>query len=411
MAGVIVWIDAATAAGDPGLFGIAPIDRHLRALARLRPRPSRIVLSGPADGTAVPAGLPVERRVDHGPAGARLARFLAETDAGTVVALDGRAVVDPRLVAFLARSGPSVVALDGEAEERAAALRLDPRRDTVPGDAPTLAALGEDLVAAGRLPSLRQEDFPSFVANLRRTVPFFLFAPRDAVARRRRERWMFWSNYKGSTDVLTKWVYPPLVWPLVRLATRHRIHPNTITLVSAVLTFACVPLFAAGWFWSGLALAFAMTVLDSVDGKVARVTLTDSAIGNVLDHGLDIVHPPLWYGAWAWGLGARTLDDPLALAAIWLIAFYVGDRLVLMVAKARFKRGLHAVAPIDAAIRTWIARRNVNLAIFTGGLALGHGETAFHAIAAWQGLTMLWHAARTGWLLLHPPRFDSGRPA
>ena len=142
-----------------------------------------------------------------------------------------------------------------------------------------------------------------------------------------------------------------------------------------------------------------MSVLDSVDGKVARLTLADSPAGNVLDHGLDIVHPPLWYGAWAWGLGARSWDDPLAIAGLLLILFYIGDRLVLMVAKARFRRGLHAMHPLDAAVRTWIARRNVNLAIFVVGLVLGQAEAAFYLIAAWQGLTMLWHAIRTAWLI------------
>src|SRR3546814_5506684 len=107
---------------------------------------------------------------------------------------------------------------------------------------------------------------------------------------------------------MTRWVYPPLVWQLVRLSTAFGLSANAITILSVVLTFAAVPLFACGAFAAGLACAYAMSILDSVDGKVARLTLSDTAFGNVLDHGLDIVHPPLWYGAWAWGLGARTAD-------------------------------------------------------------------------------------------------------
>ncbi len=213
---------------------------------------------------------------------------------------------------------------------------------------------------------------------------------------------MFWSNYKGSTDFLTKWVYPPLVWPLVRFCTRWRIHPNAVTVLGVVLTFAAVPLFAAGWFWTGLALAYAMTILDSVDGKVARLTLTASKLGDILDHGLDIVHPPFWYFAWAIGLGGRTADDPLVVGAVLLFLFYVGDRLVLMVAKAKFKRGLHAMTALDAAARTWIARRNVNLFMFTLGLLLGFPEAAFFAVVGWQGATMAWHAARTAFLIARP---------
>src|SRR3546814_6201001 len=94
-----------------------------------------------------------------------------------------------------------------------------------------------------------------------------------------------------------------------------------------------------------------MSILDSVAGKGARLPLPDTAVGNVLDHGLDIVHPPLWYGAWAWGLGARTADDPLSIAAFLLIAFYVGDRLVLMVAKARFGRSEEHTSELQSLMR------------------------------------------------------------
>jgi phosphatidylglycerophosphate synthase len=47
-----------------------------------------------------------------------------------------------------------------------------------------------------------------------------------------------------------------------------------------------------------------MTLLDTVDGKLARVTVASSKFGHVLDHGVDIVHPPFWYLAWGLGLGA-----------------------------------------------------------------------------------------------------------
>ena len=38
-----------------------------------------------------------------------------------------------------------------------------------------------------------------------------------------------------------------------------------------------------------------MALLDTVDGKLARVTLTSSKWGNVFDHGIDLVAPPVWW--------------------------------------------------------------------------------------------------------------------
>ena len=54
-----------------------------------------------------------------------------------------------------------------------------------------------------------------------------------------------------------------------------------------------------------------MTFLDTVDGKLARTTLTSSKWGDIFDHGLDLVHPPFWYVAWGLGLtySGHALDD------------------------------------------------------------------------------------------------------
>ena len=55
-----------------------------------------------------------------------------------------------------------------------------------------------------------------------------------------------------------------------------------------------------------------MTFLDTVDGKLARVTLTSSRFGNWLDHGNDIIHPPLWWLCLANGLALGSPEVQLA---------------------------------------------------------------------------------------------------
>jgi len=191
-------------------------------------------------------------------------------------------------------------------------------------------------------------------------VPFTLERVANDQHRVELEKRLFHLNYKGSTDFMTKWVYPPIVWQLTRLCIHWRITPNMVTIFSIFLTVLAIPLFVYEYWFAGFFAAYGMTILDSVDGKLARLTLTDSPIGNILDHGLDIVHPPFWYAAWAGGLLAGGSQAPLYSATLWLIFFYIADRLALMIAKARFKRGLHALTSLDGTVRTWIARRNVN---------------------------------------------------
>lgn len=386
-----VWIDAADTAAHERLFGLTLVERSRRALARLAPAPLIVVST------------------DAGAAGDRLARDVAGST-GTVLVLDGRDVIDPRVIAHLAAEpSPRAVALPEGA--RLALARVEDL--AVAAGATDVDAVVDGLRAAGRVADFDAQGLPGFVVNLRREVPAYGYRLTDLTARAACARAMFRANYKGSTDFLTKWVYPPLVWRLTRWAGDARLHPTWVTIAGIVLAFAAVPLFATGAWVPGLACAYAMSVLDSVDGKLARLTLTNSPLGNLLDHGLDIVHPPLWYFAWAWALSDQGAASAIVLAGVWLCVVYVLDRLILMVAKARFKRGLHAMTPLDGAVRTVIARRNVNLVIMTVGLALGHGVAAFVVVLAWHVLTALWHGARTLWLAARSPRplsATAGRP-
>ena len=70
-----------------------------------------------------------------------------------------------------------------------------------------------------------------------------------------------------------------------------------MTWVSLGCVLLATYLFWHGWFLSGLAFAWGMCFLDTVDGKLARCTLTSTKLGDVFDHGIDLLHPPFWYYA------------------------------------------------------------------------------------------------------------------
>jgi phosphatidylglycerophosphate synthase len=308
-----------------------------------------------------------------------------------VLALDAQTLIDARLYDFMTAQANDLVAEDGGAAMAWIA------------DAGVLDPSAPDLRAAlpASLPRLTQAEFPGFIRNLRRTLPFYLFRVAGDAQRAKVERFLFWSNYKGSTDFFTKYIYPPLVWLMVRPLARAHVHPNWVTIVSIVLTVAAVPFFAHGHFVAGFLSAYGMSVLDSVDGKLARLTFTDSRIGNVLDHGLDLVHPPFWYCAWAYGLAAGDVSSPVFLATIIMLALYIIDRLILKIYPTRFGRGLHTHAPMDGFVRTFISRRNINLPLFTVGYVLGLGVQTIYTIVLWQAATCLYHGLRTAWILAY----------
>jgi phosphatidylglycerophosphate synthase len=396
-----VWIDATDPCAALPLFGMPLLERQLRALieAGIDPADVRVELpTGGRDAASVPpdvgARLPLSwSRRPEGRAD-RLRDAVRDAAGVPVLALEADAVVDPRLLRHVAGASGALAVRGGEGSERTAVLRLAAAVPPAPTADARLTALAEAGVETGLLADVAAADVPAYLDGLRRSLPAYLFRIPDARARDRAERFLFWSNYKGSTDFLTSHLYPPLVWPAVRLLARWRVHPNVVTILNVILTFAAVPLFAAGRWTAGLALAYAMSVFDSVDGKLARLTFRASRLGHYLDHGLDTIHPPLWYLAWAWALTGGNARAPLFRAALWMTGAYVADRVVARLFTERTGRSIHAYTPLDVRLRTIISRRNVNLAIFTVGLLLGMPVAAFYLIVGWQVATLGFHSVR-----------------
>jgi phosphatidylglycerophosphate synthase len=270
-------------------------------------------------------------------------------------------------------------------------LRLAPGA-RIPERGASAAELGDALLASGAARELRLDAVAQHIANLRRDEPVYAFRiAADEVAAT--ERWLFWSNYKGSTDFLTRWVFPPFVWALLRPLARLRVHPNWVTGLALVLCFGAIPLWATGHWGVGFVAAYAMAVLDSVDGKLARLTYTTSSIGNVMDHGADLIHPPFWYAAWAWGMAGGPIGPTYELT-LWLFGLYTLDRLLAPLFLFITGKSIHGYAPIDVKMRTFISRRNVNLPVFTLALPLGLGEAAIVFVVAWQAACFVFHAVR-----------------
>jgi phosphatidylglycerophosphate synthase len=331
----------------------------------------------------------------------RLARAVSEAKGETLIATEGQTIIDARLLCYAADHPGSYAALGGEEEACTALLRLD---TSVLDDHSTdqienaqlsaLATLAQQHIMRGQIQELSLTDVPSYITKLRRDLPIYLFRVADTHSRDEAERFLFWSNYKGSSDLFTKYVYPPLVWLMVRPLARWRVHPNVVTAVSIILTFVAVPLFAQAYWISGFVCAFGMSVLDSVDGKLARLTFRSSKLGDWLDHGLDIVHPPLWYAAWAWALGNGNTDSLVFHAAVWMTIVYILDRIVAAMFSWRHGRSIHGYTPLDERMRTFISRRNINTPLFLVGLLAGVAIPVFYIIVVWQVVSFLFHTER-----------------
>ncbi|MEE2672576.1 MAG: CDP-alcohol phosphatidyltransferase family protein [Myxococcota bacterium] len=228
---------------------------------------------------------------------------------------------------------------------------------------------------------------------LRKFDPPFVIPARDTTLDLAEvENQLFAASYKGITDLVTKWVFPLPARATVRVLAGWGVRPNTVTAFSYVLAVAVTFLFAEGWLALGLLLGWLMTFLDTVDGKLARCTLTSSRFGNVFDHALDLVHPPIWWAAWAMALPGGIADHQVSF---WLvIGGYLVGRLLEGTFSLAFGIAMFVWRPFDGFFRAVIARRNPNLLLLSGSLLLGDPTLGFQAVAAWTGTCIVVEAIR-----------------
>jgi len=313
----------------------------------------------------------------------------------TVLLLRGDCLYDARVIRGLAKSRDALleVEVDGHPMPVGAhvrARRAAAARDALQGASPRAEATGIATVsladvAKGYEAGLKKLDRPYVV-------------PMAEERLRALERLTFSGAYKGVTDLVTKFVWPAPAQCVTRWCANVGMTPNQVTGLSLVLVIVAGALFARGEFGWGLVAGWIMTFLDTVDGKLARVTITSTKLGNVFDHGIDLIHPPLWYFAWGMGLGlapAGIAGIPL-MSIYWAILVgYIGGRLcegAFQLFIARFS--IFTWRPFDSWFRLIAARRNPNMIMLTVSLALGRPDLGLLTVAVWTVASTLLLLAR-----------------
>lgn len=313
---------------------------------------------------------------------------LTETD--PVLLLRADYLFDSRVIsALMALHEPAVFV--APLDETPVAILIDGKNA-----AAMCEVLNEKRLAPDDLPVRTLKDLPIQVQqNLKKKDPPYVL-PIRRCNQAELESELFAASYKGVTDLVTKWLWPWPAFMVTRLCVRLGLKPNHVTLLSLVLAVLAGVAFWYGAFGIGLIMAWLMTFLDTVDGKLARVTLTSSKLGDVLDHGLDIIHPPLWYLAWGVGLMATATPVADLELLVWLMFIgYVGGRLC----EGAFQFWLASFdifiwRKVDSFHRLITARRNPNLILLTAGWMAVRPDIGFILVVLWHLLSTLFLAYR-----------------
>ncbi|RME35937.1 MAG: CDP-alcohol phosphatidyltransferase family protein [Thermoflexia bacterium] len=166
--------------------------------------------------------------------------------------------------------------------------------------------------------------------------------------------------------------------PIARVLARWKVHPNTLTLLSALLSIAVGGVLASGRLTLGGWLLAITAPLDALDGALARVTGRVTRFGAFLDSTLDRVSEAvlficlaahyLWQGA--------TTEVLLAFLAL------IGSNLVSYV-RARAEANGYAC-------KVGLFTRMERVAVLAVGLILGYPTVALWILAIGANLTALW---------------------
>jgi phosphatidylglycerophosphate synthase len=305
-------------------------------------------------------------------------------DFGQVLLLNGRYLFEVRTLSGLMTKSNSLLRCPQDGGVAAAivdAANVDAARDAL--------VRGADA-APGALESITPADLSAFNQALSSAQTPFL-EPVSEDAKPELENRLYGNAYKGITDLVTKFLWPRPAKKAVHLAANLGISPNMVTTLGLILVLAACYLFLNGHYFAGLLAGWMMTFLDTVDGKLARVTIQSSKFGHLYDHLIDLIHPPFWYIYW--GMSLSGIGPVLGFdqeQMYWLIIIgYVAGRIVEGIFPLLGNCTIFTWKPFDAWFRLVTARRNPCLIILTVSAVIGRPDWGFIAVTFWTVLTTI----------------------
>ena len=385
------------------------VERQLREVARLGVEMALVRVSAETEEAAQYLRPDYAELFDLEPIFVRAAdpcavhQALAELEQ-PVLFLQGDVVYDDRVLTHLVESGPNHAVRGIQAEavylgEEAVRANANPFLSEASAAGPP-AEPGLPDWASVRTVSL--DDLDEYVPALRLTMPPFMVRISDPAQLPEADRLMYRRTFKGVIDAVALYGYYHLVRWVTRQLSRTMLTPDLFTVLSMLAIWGAIPCFATGHLVSGVALAWAGVLLDSVDGKLARLTLHLSDTMGSIEHLTAMPGLGLWFVALGWHLtgGALLTPSPAAFTCWAMVACFLLDKLVSGSFRSITGRELFDYRPIDAVFHLVAARRNIHLLILTLGVVVNAVDAAFAALTGWMAATLLFHLVRFGWGVL-----------
>ena len=198
-------------------------------------------------------------------------------------------------------------------------------------------------------------------------------------------------SYDG---IVSRYLNRPLSRPTARAVARLPVTPNQVTAFTLLLAIATGGMVAAGWHVAGGIFIQVVSVVDGVDGELARIKNLASRFGAVFDAVTDRYADAIMLGGMV-VFAVRFEDHP---RPEFVGALAVGAALIVSYSRARIEADLPEVVAAGRLDSIFgLASRDVRSLIAAIGTVAGQCYYTLIFLAVLSGLTIAWRLAYLWW--------------
>ncbi|MDZ7727559.1 MAG: CDP-alcohol phosphatidyltransferase family protein [Dehalococcoidia bacterium] len=185
--------------------------------------------------------------------------------------------------------------------------------------------------------------------------------------------------------IVSRYLNRPISRPAARALAPTPVTPNAVTLFTLALAIATGAMLALGWNIAGGIAIQAVSIIDGVDGELARLRIASTRFGEVLDAITDRYADAVMLGGMT--IYAVRFEDFPMPEVVGMLA--LAGALSISYSRARIEASLPDVpANMDALLG--LASRDVRSLLMAIGAILGQCYIALCAIAIITTLTVAW---------------------
>ena len=200
-------------------------------------------------------------------------------------------------------------------------------------------------------------------------------------------------SYDG---VVSRYLNRPLSRPMARSISPAPVTPNHVTTFTLLLAVATGGMVAAGWNIAGGILIQVVSVVDGVDGELARLKNLATRFGGVFDAVSDRYADAFMLAGMA--VFAVRFEDHPRPEFVGMLA--LGAALIVSYSRARIEADLpEAVAGGNLDSIFGLASRDVRSLIAAIGTVAGQCYYTLIVLAVLSGLTIAWRLVYLWWTI------------